>query len=105
MGKHTGPVSGSSYSQCTQQLARRYLRLTWSRAPVYLLFVTAKCSNVTLVRVEGREGVFLPLSLQISLQILGYQGALEIVFLNTQLLSARLLANTFSLKSPSVSCQ
>lgn len=49
MGKHTGPVSGSSYSQCTQQLARCYLRLIWSWAPVYLLFVTAKCLDVTLV--------------------------------------------------------
>lgn len=59
MGKHTGPVSGKIYSTCTQQLlALCYLRLTWSWAPVDLLFVAAKCLDVTLVseyRVEGRN--------------------------------------------------
>lgn len=75
MGKHTGPLSGSSYSQCTQQLARCYLRLTWSRAPVYFLFVTAKCLDVTLERVEGRKPSFFFL-LRLSFHE-GYEGALR----------------------------
>ena len=98
MGRHTGSVSGAAYGPL---LFEAHLEPATSPD---LLFVTAKCVDVTLLSqytVEARNGAFL---FRLFPQTSGCAGALFAGTI-TQLSNAALFANTFSLKSTNVSCQ
>lgn len=108
MGKHTGLVSGSSYSQCTQQPARCCERLTWSRSTRRLVVchspVSWRHTGFWIQSGRQRQCFFFSSFFFFAspFQIPGYEEALGLLRLGTitQLSNTSLLIITWSLKNP-----